>query len=695
MSPEQAQGKSVDVRSDVFSFGTLLYEMLTGARPFQGENKVSTLAAILQQDPKPPGEVAAAPLPREAERIILRCLRKDADRRFQTASDLRLALEDLRDDSSAGRLGTGPAAASARRPRWHWAIGTVALLGLTIAGAALLVTHFRPPARQPLKQITFEAGIARDPAFSPDGKLLAYASDRSGENQSDIWLRQMAGGDPVRLTSGPGSKSNPQFSGDGTKIYYISGGDLFEVPALGGVSRRVFEHAGPFTVSSRDEIAFYRPGTGTTPGPITIMPAGGVSEAWHAECVGMGPPTWSPEGDRLAFAGVCGNPQNRDPRQGAIFIAARRGGTIQQISPLPLERLVSRLAWFRLRNGSEGLLFSSRSGDSTNLFRISLDGKQEQVTFGTGSETGAVASPAGEVVFTRAEASSAVWSFPLSGSGEKPLKETALGTYFATTPDGTKLVFGRMLGAVRGELVLRDRAAGTETVLAAHDVALLGAGSFFPQVSPDGKRVIYRAFTNPPGIYLVSTDGGASHFLGLRDFGLASDWSPDGTRVIGECNPVSNGICQLDPATDKVRGLLKDPQGGELLYPSFSWDGKWVAFMLRRGGRTVIGVTPVRGDGSLAGEAEWIRISSEDINASRPRFAPDGSSLYYLIARGSSMMLMRQKLDPDSKRPSGDAVQLAPIPFSGAGVSLISVTRDRLFFNTSEVRSNVWMTNIE
>ena len=694
MSPEQAQGKSVDVRSDVFGFGTLLYEMLTGALPFQGENKVSTLAAILQQEPRPPGELAAAPLPREAERIIFRCLRKDPDRRFQTASDLRLALEDLKEDSSAGRLGLTPAAAPARRLRWHWAIGTVAVVGL--ASAAFLVYRAKAPARHSLKQITFEAGLARDPALSPDGRLLAYASDRGGEGQSDIWLKQLAGGEPVRLTSGPGSKSNPQFFGDGTRIYYVRGGDLFEVPALGGAPRKVFERAGPFTLSSRDEIAFCRPGTGGAVGPITIVPAaGGVFEPWHAECISVGPPTWSPEGDRLAFVGICGSPQ-----EAGIMIAPRRGGTIQRISPRSIQAQVSSLKWFRLRNGSEGLLISARSGDSTNLFRMSLDGKQEQVTSGTGKETVAAVSPTGELVFTRAESSSAVWSFPLSGGGERPLKETAPATYFATSADGTKLVYGRMLGNVHGELVLRERTTGTETVLAANEVALSGAGSFWPQVSPDGKRVVYRAITSLPGGklvsggYLVSTEGGASRLLVSQDFTLASDWSPDGTRVIGECSPFSKGICELNPATGKVHGLLKDPHG-ELLYPSFSWDGKWVAFMRRRAGRTEIDATPVRDDGSLAGEAEWIRISLEDVNASRPRFAPDGSSLYYLIVRGSSVALIRQKLDPASKKPSGDLVQLTSIPFSGPGVSLISVTRDRVFYNTSEVRSNVWMTNIE
>jgi Tol biopolymer transport system component len=288
---------------------------------------------------------------------------------------------------------------------------------------------------------------------------------------------------------------------------------------------------------------------------------------------------------------------------------------------------------------------------------------------------------------------------------------------FAVSKDGTKLVFGRMLGTVHGELVFRDRNTGSETILAAHDVVF--RGSLWPQISPDGKRVIYRIalYTSgspritPPSstvfssfasiglrIYLISTEGGAPHLLlqGLdRGFALASDWRPDGERVIGECALISSGICELDPATGTPHLLLNDPQGGELLYPSFSWDGKWVAFMVRRGGRTGIALTPVRQDGSLAGEAQWVRISPEGVNSSRPRFAPDGSSMYYLIGNGPEESVIRQKLDPITKTRLGEPMKLASVRFSGTGVRLIAVSRDRLFFNTSEVHSNVWSTPIE
>jgi eukaryotic-like serine/threonine-protein kinase len=700
MSPEQAQGKPVDARSDVFSFGTLLYEMLTGTKPFQGENRVSTITAILQQDPKPLAEVTAT-LPREAERIVLRCLRKDPARRFQTASDLRLALEDLKEDSAMGRLGSIPAAALPATSRWPSAAAAAAIAAI-VAGASYWFLRPRAPAPRALQQITFEAGIAKDPALSPDGKLLAYASDRGGDGQLDIWLNQLAGGEPVRLTSGPGSKSSPQFSADGTRIYYISGGEISEVPTLGGTSRRIFAGAGPFAVSSRGEIAFYQPRTGTAPGPITILPAGGgAPESWHPECRSSAPPVWSPDGDRIMFAGVCA-PKVFDPP--ALYVSPRHNGSIQRIGEAGALGFMSRPAWFRLRNGREGVMLPVRSGDSVNLYRMSLDGREEPATQGTGSETWPVVSPSGELIFTRAEETPAVWSLPLDGRHGQPSREAAPARNFGTSRDGTKLVYGRMLGARRGQLVMRDRMTGAETVLATHDVFGEGAGSFWPQVSPDGTLIIYRALVpNRPSQYLVSAGGGeARAAVPASTFNLAGDWFPDGRRVIGECAPTELGlpgamfgICDLDPATGMVRRLLKAARGDELLSPSLSWDGKWVSFMLRRSGRTVICATPVRPDGTVASEADWIQISPENADASRPRFSPDGTTIYYELKRKGTLILVKQKLDPTTKRTLEQPLQLAQVEISGNVQNIVTVTRDRVFFNTDEIRSNIWVTRLE
>jgi hypothetical protein len=303
-------------------------------------------------------------------------------------------------------------------------------------------------------------------------------------------------------------------------------------------------------------------------------------------------------------------------------------------------------------------------------------------------------------VLARLEQTPSVWSLRLPGDAEQPTKEASPARMFGASRDGTKLVFGRMLGFEHGQLVLKNRTTGVEVVLAAHSVTLEGKDSFWPQVSPDGKRIVYRALTSRTGQYLVSADGGNTGFLSASaGFWLASDWSPDGTRVIGECLPVTQGICELNPDSDTVRPLLQDAKGGQLLYPSYSWDGRWMAFMLRRSGKTVIRVTPIR-DGAPGSEAQWVQISPEGADASRPRFSPDGSSVYYELTEGNVVRLVRQKVNPVTKSPEATPVKLAivqTIPtafFPVVTASVVSVTRDRVFFNTVETRSNIWMTKL-
>jgi Tol biopolymer transport system component len=577
--------------------------------------------------------------------------------------------------------------------------------GICLAAAATTGWFFwtRPKIQTspPLRQITFEAGVALTPALSPDGKLVAFASDRSGEGHLDIWLKQLAGGEPVRLTSGADSKVSPQFSPDGTRLYYLGGrNDLYEVSALGGPSRKVLDSAGPFAMSIHGDVVFYRPGTGPG-GPIFILPAtGGSPEAWRPECVTVDTPTWSPDGGRLVFAGFCDGARPGPRQRPDLMLASRTGASVSRVDTVDIPGLGARSLWVRLRSGTEGLLVSLRSGDSVNLYLMSFDGTKRQLTHG-GLESWPAISPSGEMIFTRSEQAPAVWSLDVGGHDTTPTKEASPARMFGTSRDGTTLVFGRMLGMVNGQLVLRDRARGTETVLAAHAVFLEGAGSFWPQVSPDGRRILYRVLAQPPGEYLVSADGGAPRFLAAStDFGLASDWSPDGTHALGECQPITKGICELDPDEDKVRVVLTDPQGGQLLYPSYSWDGKWVVFMWRRGGRTVVCATPFRDDGTLDGAAAWVVISPDDAEAARPRFSPDGSSVYYESTRGSVVTLVRQQLDLVTRRPVKQPVRLATVQTVPSGlflaptVNVLSVTRDRVFFNNIDARSNIWMTTL-
>ena len=149
MSPEQAEGKPIDARSDVFSFGSMLYEMLSGRRPFQGDSTASTIASVLREEPAPIGRVVEG-LPRDAEKIVRRCLRKDPDHRFQTMADLRVALQELKEDTDSGQL--EPSAPAVTRRRAWWPLAAHRRAGVPRCGIRVPLassTHPTPSTRRP------------------------------------------------------------------------------------------------------------------------------------------------------------------------------------------------------------------------------------------------------------------------------------------------------------------------------------------------------------------------------------------------------------------------------------------------------------------------------------------------------------------------------------------------------------------
>jgi serine/threonine protein kinase len=196
MSPEQAQGKTLDARSDIFSFGAVLYEMTTGRRAFQGDSTPAVLAAVIAQEPRPPRELHGD-IPRDLERVIQRCLRKDPARRFHDVSDVKVELLEVKEDSeSQPAMGAASAARWSRR-RW------IALLALVAIAAGVAATVWRarrvdlPAAR--VVQLSSERGVVEG-SFSPDGTQIAFASMQS-TGGCDIWLKMIGEAEARRLTT--------------------------------------------------------------------------------------------------------------------------------------------------------------------------------------------------------------------------------------------------------------------------------------------------------------------------------------------------------------------------------------------------------------------------------------------------------------------------------------------------------------
>ena len=267
MSPEQARGQQVDARTDIWSLGVMLYEMVAGRSPFAGPSGTDVLAAILQNEPAPVARFEPD-APAEVQRILTKTLRKDRSQRYQTVQDLLLDLQALREDlQSHARSGSAPVTAittepapsgssqtaycrarpqasrvarrRSRRARARRGAGRV-----DVENGALRADASRADQRsvqRSLTRLTFAPGLQTDVTFSPDGRFIAYASDQGGN--FDIWVQPTAGGgDPVQVTKSPAADTEPDWSPDGGQIVFRSerdGGGLFVVSALGGPERRL------------------------------------------------------------------------------------------------------------------------------------------------------------------------------------------------------------------------------------------------------------------------------------------------------------------------------------------------------------------------------------------------------------------------------------------------------------------------
>src|SRR5579863_4476133 len=587
MSPEQVRGEKADERSDIFSFGAVLYETLAGQRAFTGNSTAERTSAILKDDP-PDLRAGGRNTPLPLDRIVRHCLEKDPEGRFQSARDLAFHLETALSESESS------AAVAAQRSRavpTGWLIAGLAILA--VAGAVWLYRgQLQPDHRQvSFLRLTDFAGLEESPAFSPDGKSVAFVSDSTGSRE--IWIRLVAGGPPLEITHDAGDHLEPRWAQDSSAIIYYTPppvgdaqGAIWEVSALGGAPRRLISSMSGADVSHDGKrLTFFRL-SGNRMELVASDRNGSNAKVVMQEAVSFSyrQPRWSPDDGSIAYV------HSRENWADDIYVVPSAGGSPRQVTTDTT--LMSGLAW--LPDGSR-LLYSSARGSTLlylptmHLWTILATGKNlQQLTFGEAGDENPDVDHEGRIAVSRRRMQFDIWKFPVDGDPAENVRK-----------------------AVR----ITHQTGQVQT----------------PTVSPDDRKIAYLSDNGGHGnLWVMDLANGETHQITYEQapntiMGVPV-WSPDGASItFATGRPAEQGRA--------IGYWLIHPDGSglHLAVPEGAWaawsgDSKWLYYTesspVRDTGSFRLMKAPVEG-----GAAVLVRTD----NARGPAVAIDGSVLYYIV----------------------------------------------------------------
>jgi Tol biopolymer transport system component/predicted Ser/Thr protein kinase len=580
MSPEQAEGKEIDGRSDIFSFGAVLYEMLAGHRAFHGDSQVSTIAAILKEEPKPVGRE----LPKEVERLVSRCLRKDPNRRFQGMADLKIALEDLKAESDSGSLVVAgeKIAAGRRRPVLIW---VAAFAVIAVSAAGLWFFTMRPETTEAAPRVvplTAYPGVASQPSFSPDGNQVAFSWNGEKQDNFDIYVKLIDSATPLRLTTDPAADSGPAWSPDGRSIAFQRDTGksvaVILIPAIGGPEREIGRLSGGSKVA------------------------------------------WTPDGKWLAVADHTSADQ-----PSALFLLSPATGEKRRLTSPPQTTEGDTDPAFS-PDGRRLAFSRSRSTLMSEIYALSLSkdlvpqAEAAQLT----RENGWIVEPVwthGEIICTMSTAAgSSLWRLSASGGALKRLDLAGAGWAPAISREGNRLAYTRDVSDANIWRVQLPGAGAAKPVSA----PLISSSRFEAnaQYSPDGKRIAF-ASDRSGNMEIWVSDGDGSHAVQVTTLGKAESgtprWSPDGRRIAFDWNvPGHWDIYTVNSGGGGLRRMTTDSFDHDI--PSYSRDGKWLYFASSRTGRYEVWKMP-------AGGGDAVHVTK---NGGLVAFeSADGKWLYY------------------------------------------------------------------
>ncbi|HEX6087620.1 MAG TPA: protein kinase [Thermoanaerobaculia bacterium] len=629
MSPEQARAAEIDYRSDQFSFGSILYELLTGERAFNGASGVETLFMVVRDEPAPLS-VVASHVPAPLRWIVDRCLSKDPEDRYVSTRDLARDLQYLRDHFSEAGTATPirEKATLGARMRRRWPVAAAALIAL-LAGSLATAWVRRPEPRiiTSERYLTY-SGHDYSPAVSPDGKLIAFASNRDGVQR--IWLKQVEGGSEVALTAG--IDDFPRFAPDNSAIYYTHAdtpgaqrGSLWRVPVVGGEPRRLLDDVGTADVS-RDgtKLAFTR----TINGPRSLLTAIMVansdgSGARELARTGIGTlhPRWSPDGTKLAVVTT----DSGRVTQGVTIVDTATGKTKQLATPAKAGE-ISSVLW--TPDGEALVYVRAQSveivvGGSAKVIRHDIDEDvAEQI--GWTSHNGVILDMLADGKLVLDARSPRDNLRELGGATERWItRGNSSDRQPSYSPDGKSILFSSNRSG-NLDLWITDSNGGVRRVT--DD----GAEDWDPAFTPDGKKIVWSSGRSGNlEIWMANADGSGARQISQDGKDAENPTStPDGQWIVYcSFNPAKAGLWKVRPDGTQATHVVKR----RTALPEVSPDGKYISY-IADGLTPNVNIRVARlSDGADMGFSIPVpRVRRTTAILGRTRWMPDGKAIAFL-----------------------------------------------------------------
>ncbi len=591
MAPEQLRGSAPDHRSDIYSFGVVLYEMATGQRPFQERLASALTNDIINKPPPPPGRLKPD-LSSRLEETILKALEKEPEDRYQSAKEIAVDLRRLKRDTDSGRAAVAGAAgvAAPTKKRWKVLAPVAALVALGI-GAALWFQFLRPSSKSEMAPmrvlpLTTLSGSEIDPALSPDGNQVAFSWDGETGDNFDIYLKLIGAETTLRLTDTPALDCCPAWSPDGRSIAFMriseTKGEIFIVPALGGPERKL--------QTTRGAIPF----------PI-----------WRFV-------SWSPDGRLLAFAD-----QGPDEGPYAIFLVSVESLERRKLSAPPAEYLGDSYPVFS-PDGKTLAFVRVASLSLGDIYLLSVaGGEPRRLTFGNPHTHGLDWTPDGsEIIYSSFLASApSLWRISTSGGAPERL---AVGGENASNPSisGQRHRLAYQQGVSDSNIWRIDVQGSTGGNRSAAKLIASTRWESDPQFSPDGKKITFCSDRSGSiEIWICDSDG--SNCLQLTSFQgphtVTPRWSPDCQRIAFDSRPEGHSDIYVIDLEYRVPRRLTTDTANDVV-PSWSNDGRWIYFASNRSGTRQVWKMPAEGGPAVQVTQNGGFAAFE---------SPDGQFVYY------------------------------------------------------------------